>query len=157
MLRLSLIPWLVEFAVITVTTHYALNLTWIWATLLASIIAAVSPAVVVPGLLRLRAKGYGTAKGIPTLIIAVSGIDDAVSVAIYGIISSLLFSNESLVYHILQGPISIFGGIAIGIVWGLFLKFIPEQHDPYLVPLRILILFSGAIIFIIGMLLLFFF
>lgn len=56
-------------------------------------IAAVSPAVVVPCLFRLRRKGYGVAKGIPTLIIAVSGIDDATSVAIFGIISGLMFSS----------------------------------------------------------------
>jgi NhaP-type Na+/H+ or K+/H+ antiporter len=53
----------------------------------------VSPAVVVSCLFRLRQKGYGVAKGIPTLIIAVSGIDDATSVAIFGIIHSLMFTS----------------------------------------------------------------
>lgn len=46
-----------------------------WGLLLGTIIAAVSPAVVVPCLFRLRTKGYGVAKGIPTLIVAVAGID----------------------------------------------------------------------------------
>lgn len=64
--------------------------------ILGSIVAAVSPAVVVPCLFRLRGKGYGVAKGIPTLIIAVAGIDDAASVAIFGIISSIMFSADSL-------------------------------------------------------------
>ncbi|KAJ8867939.1 hypothetical protein PR048_031748 [Dryococelus australis] len=58
-----------------------------------SIIAAVSPAVVVPSLCRLRGKGYGVSKGIPTLIIAVSGIDDATSVAAFGIIHSIMFTS----------------------------------------------------------------
>lgn len=53
----------------------------------------MSPAVVVSCLIRLRQKGYGVAKGIPTLIIAVSGIDDAMSVAIFGIIHSIIFSS----------------------------------------------------------------
>jgi hypothetical protein len=58
-----------------------------------SVVAAVSPAVVVPGLLRLRVKGFGVAKGIPTLILAVTGIDDAFSVAAFGVISSVLLTS----------------------------------------------------------------
>lgn len=64
--------------------------------------AAVSPAVVVPCLFRLRNKGYGVSKGIPTLVLAVSGVDDAASVAIFGIISSIMFSTSSLTINIIQ-------------------------------------------------------
>lgn len=71
--------------------------------LLGTIIAAVSPAVVVPCLFRLRTKGYGVAKGIPTLIVAVAGIDDACSVAIFGIIVSLMFATGGLAFQISQG------------------------------------------------------
>lgn len=65
-----------------------------------AIIAAVAPAVVVSALMKLRGKGYGVAKGIPTLVIAISGMDDASSVAAFGIIQSLMFS-ESMVSNIL--------------------------------------------------------
>lgn len=61
-------------------------------------IAAVSPAVIVPSLFRIRQKGYGVAKGIPTLIIAVSGIDDAVSVAGFGIIISIMLGDGGELY-----------------------------------------------------------
>lgn len=60
--KLGLIPWLVEATVVAVLTTYLLDLPWVWGFLLGSIIAAVSPAVVVPCLFRLRAKGYGVAK-----------------------------------------------------------------------------------------------
>lgn len=60
--KLGLIPWVVEATVVAVLTTYLLHLPWIWGFLLGSIIAAVSPAVVVPCLFRLRAKGYGVAK-----------------------------------------------------------------------------------------------
>lgn len=102
-LKLGLVPWTVEAAVNAVLCHYFLSLPWMWAMLLGSIIAAVSPAVVVPCLYRLRTKGYGVAKGIPTLIIAVAGIDDAASVAIFGIISSLMFGTGGLTFQISQG------------------------------------------------------
>lgn len=105
--------------VIMASTHYLLDLPWDWAVLLGVIVAAVSPAVVVPCLFRLRSKGYGVAKGIPTLIIAVAGIDDAASVAGFGIIQSIMFSNDTLTMQLLQGPICIFGGIGFGIAWGI--------------------------------------
>lgn len=95
-------------------------------------------------------KGYGVAKGIPTLIIAVAGIDDATSVAIYGIIESIMFSQDSLTYQIIQGPLSIIGGIAFGVIWGLISKYVPEKHDPFMVPLRILMLLGGGMIAVFG-------
>ncbi|KAK1120185.1 hypothetical protein K0M31_012556 [Melipona bicolor] len=67
--------------------------------------------------------------GIPTLIIAVSGIDDAASVAIHGIVQSIMFSDDALWYQILQGPISIVGGLGFGILWGWLAKYIPEKGD----------------------------
>ncbi|KAK1120184.1 hypothetical protein K0M31_012555 [Melipona bicolor] len=60
--KLGLIPWIVETLIIAILTKYLLGLPWIWGFLLGSVIAAVSPAVVVPCLFRLRAKGYGVAK-----------------------------------------------------------------------------------------------
>lgn len=149
-LKLGLVPWVAECCVVAVMTHYLLDLPWIWGFMLGSIIAAVSPAVVVPCLFRLRSKGYGIAKGIPTLIIAVSGIDDAASVAVFGIIHGLMFSSDSLVFNIIQGPLSIVVGLGFGALWGLLSKFVPEKDDPFVVPLRVLLLFGGGLISVFG-------
>ncbi|XP_011647991.1 sodium/hydrogen exchanger 9B2, partial [Pogonomyrmex barbatus] len=148
--KLGLIPWVVEATVVAVMTRYLLDLPWVWGFLLGSVIAAVSPAVVVPCLFRLRAKGYGVAKGIPTLIIAVAGIDDAASVAVYGIVKSVMFSQDALWYQILQGPIAIIGGLGFGIMWGWLAKYVPEKGDPFLVPLRVLMLLGGGLLAIFG-------
>lgn len=149
-LKLGLIPWTVEAGAVAVLTHYFIDLPWIWAFALGAIMAAVSPAVVVPCLYRLRTKGYGVAKGIPTLIIAVAGIDDAASVAIFGIISSVMFGSGSLAYQISQAPVCVLGGLAYGVVWGYFAKFVPEKGDAYVVPLRTLVLFGGGLLAIFG-------
>ncbi|XP_065162835.1 sodium/hydrogen exchanger 9B2 isoform X3 [Atheta coriaria] len=149
-IKVGLGPWIVEAGVIAISTHFLLDLPWVWGILLGVIIAAVSPAVVVPCLFRLRTKGYGVAKGIPTLIIAIAGIDDATSVAIFGIMQSIMFSNDSLTSQILQGPISIIGGIAFGVLWGVVSSFVPEKHDPFVVPLRILMLLVGGLISVFG-------
>lgn len=75
-LKLGLVPWTIEFGLCAVLAHFFFELPWLWAFALGGIIAAVSPAVVVPCLFRLRTKGYGVNKGIPTLIVAIAGIDD---------------------------------------------------------------------------------
>lgn len=173
-LKLGLVPWTVEAAVNCVMCHYLLGLPWMWGLLLGSIIAAVSPAVVVPCLFRLRSKGYGVAKGIPTLIVAIAGIDDAASVAIFGILSSLMFSTGGLAFQISQGtdccilkpmikvnvepfiafafiaPVCILGGLGFGILWGNIARIVPEKGDAYLVPIRIIMLLCGGLLAVFG-------
>lgn len=149
-LKLGLIPWTCEFVLIGVLTHFLLDLPWMWSMMLGSIIAAVSPAVVVPCLFRLRTKGYGVAKGIPTLIIAVAGIDDAASVAVFGIISSIMFTKQGLAFQIAQAPVCVFGGLGFGVFWGALCKYIPEKGDAYVVPIRTLMLFGGGLLAVFG-------
>ncbi|KAH8411908.1 hypothetical protein KR222_002110, partial [Zaprionus bogoriensis] len=149
-LKLGIVPWCVEFAVMAVMSHYLLGLPWIWGCLLGSIMAAIAPAVVVPCLFRLRTKGYGVAKGIPTLVVAVSGVDDAISVAIFGIISTIMFSDKGELYLIAQVPVCLVGGLGFGIVWGLLARIFPEKGDAYVVPLRTLLLFVGNLVAIYG-------
>lgn len=151
-LKLGLGPWIVEAAIVTVMSHYILSLPWLYGLALGSAIAAVSPAVVVACLLRIREKGYGVAKGIPTLIIAVSGIDDALSVAGFGIVKSFIVVDESstITSQVTQGPVCIIGGIGFGVIWGILAKYVPERHDPFVVPLRVLFLLVGGAIAVFG-------
>jgi hypothetical protein len=57
------------------------------------VLGAVSPAVVVPSLLELQEKGYGEDKGISTLVIAASSIDDIAAISGFGVVLGLIFSN----------------------------------------------------------------
>lgn len=95
-------------------------------------------------------KGYGVAKGIPTLIVAISGIDDAASVAIFGILSSIIFGTGGVAYQISQAPVCVIGGLLFGIIWGFFLKFVPEKGDAYVIPIRTLMLFAGGLLAVFG-------
>ncbi|KAK9879499.1 hypothetical protein WA026_006567 [Henosepilachna vigintioctopunctata] len=149
-LKVGMVPWSVEAVIVGILSHYFLDMPWSWSLLLGFIVSAVSPAVVVPCLFRLRTRGYGVAKGIPTLIIAIAGICDAMSVAIFGIQKSIMFSNDSLTSQVLSGPMSVFGGLAFGILWGTISRFVPEKHDPFMVPLRILLLLVGGMISVFG-------
>ncbi|XP_032529939.1 sodium/hydrogen exchanger 9B2 isoform X2 [Danaus plexippus] len=149
-IKLALVPWIFECVLCVVMCHFLLGLPWDWAFLLGSIFAAVSPAVIVPCLFRLREKGYGVSKGIPTLVLAVSGIDDAASVAVFGIITSTMFSNASLTTSLIQGPLSVVAGIAFGVLCGYLVKYIPERNDAFLVPLRVLLLLVGGLVSVLG-------
>ncbi|KAJ8915606.1 hypothetical protein NQ315_003390 [Exocentrus adspersus] len=149
-MKLGIVPWTVEAVIIAVLSVFLLGLPWDYAILLGAIAAAVSPAVVVPCLFRLRTRGYGVAKGIPTLIIAIAGIDDAISVAIFGIVKSIMFSNSSITSLIIQGPVSIVGGIGYGVLWGTICHYVPERNDPFMVPIRILLLLVGGMLAVFG-------
>ncbi|KAG6446271.1 sodium/hydrogen exchanger 9B2 isoform X3 [Manduca sexta] len=149
-IKLALVPWTFECVLCAVLAFYFLGLPWDWAFLLGSIVAAVSPAVIVPCLFRLREKGYGVSKGIPTLVLAVSGVDDAASVAVFGIVSSIMFSSSSMTMNIIQGPFSVIGGIAFGVLCGYLVKFVPERNDAFLVPLRVLLLLTGGLVSVLG-------
>lgn len=61
--------------------------------MLGFVVAAVSPAVVVPSLLSLQAQGYGTKSGIPTLVVAAAALDDVFSLAGFGVAFSFALPN----------------------------------------------------------------
>ncbi|KAI5641553.1 sodium/hydrogen exchanger family domain-containing protein [Phthorimaea operculella] len=149
-IKLALLPWTFECCLCAVMSHFILGFPWDWAFLLGSIIAAVSPAVIVPCLFRLREKGYGVSKGIPTLVLAVSGVDDAASVAVFGIVSSFMFGTSSMTVNIIQGPASIICGIALGVFCGYLVKYVPEKNDAFVVPLRVLLLLTGGLMAVLG-------
>jgi NhaP-type Na+/H+ or K+/H+ antiporter len=58
-------------------------------------LAAVSPAVVVPGMLSLKKRNYGVGQGVPTLLIAASSIDDVLAISLYTIFMGLALSAGS--------------------------------------------------------------
>ena len=98
-IRLAFTPCLVETVVIGISSRilfkYALGyeFPWLWGFLLGFILAAVSPAVVVPSLLELQEKGYGVSKGIPTLVIAAASVDDVLAISGFSILLGLAFQG----------------------------------------------------------------
>ncbi|XP_065352910.1 sodium/hydrogen exchanger 9B2-like [Cloeon dipterum] len=149
-LRLGWMPWAIEMCCVAAMTKYLFDLTWSWAFILGAVEAAVSPAVVVPNLILLREKGFGVVQGVPTLVLAVTGIEDAISIATYGVISSIMFSTGSLVFSILQGPLSVLAGIATGVIIGYLSKFVPDKNDPYVISIRVFLLLLGGLVAVLG-------
>ena len=91
--RLAFMPCLVETATDAVVAHFIMGFPWLWGILLGFVLAAVSPAVVVPSLLSLQERGYGEDKGISTLVIAASSIDDIAAISGFGVVLGIIFSQ----------------------------------------------------------------
>ncbi|CAL4147907.1 unnamed protein product [Meganyctiphanes norvegica] len=148
--RLAFTPCLVETTVIACVTHYLLNFPWLWGFMVGFIIAAVSPAVVVPCLLTLSERGYGIDKGIPTLVIAAASIDDVLAISGFGVMLGIAFSADSLVWQIVQGPIEVAMGLLYGGVIGAISWVLPYRKEADLSKQRFLFLFAAGLVAVFG-------
>lgn len=92
--RLAMLPCLAEALTIMGLSGPLLSLPPVWGGTLGFVIAAVSPAVVVPGMLDLQARGFGTAKGIPTMVLAAASFDDVLAIAGFGVCLALAAGTE---------------------------------------------------------------
>ena len=114
------------------------------------ILAAVSPAVVVPCLLQLSEMGYGVSKGIPTLVIAAASVDDVFAISGFGITLGMTFSKGSLAWQIVQGPLEVLLGLTYGGVFGLLCWFFPNRHHQSCSTLQFLMLLSAGLLALFG-------
>lgn len=104
--RLAFLPCLSEALLVMALSGPLLGLPPAWGGTLGFVIAAVSPAVVVPGMLDLGARGYGVAKGVPTMVTAAASFDDVLAIAGFGVCLALAAGGEAIAAagHALAGP-----------------------------------------------------
>lgn len=130
-LLLSAVPASVEAIAITLAGPPLLGLTYLQSAILGSVLGAVSPAVVVPLMIRFIERDMGTEKGIPTMVLAASAIDDVFVIVIFSILVGLLTGRDVNIAWQLAGiPISIVLGIGVGLVVGLVLFRLFRHFDP---------------------------
>ncbi len=128
--KMSAIPGLFEGAAVLFISRYLLGLSFIEAGMLGFIIAAVSPAVIVPLMLDFIERKKGEENAVPTLILAGASIDDVFAITIFSAFLSIYKGTASSLLGSLLGiPISILLGIMSGIVIGMFLVwFFKKNH-----------------------------
>ena len=93
------------------------------ATILGSVLAAVSPAVVVPRMVKMMDEGYGTNKGIPQLILAGASVDDVYVIVLFSTFTGIMQGKGTSILSFINIPISIILGICIGLFIGYLLAF----------------------------------
>lgn len=129
-LKMACIPCLFEGFTIMIITHFLLGFPLPICGTLGFIIAAVSPAVVVPEMLNLKEKNLGKEREIPTLILAGASIDDIFAITLFSsFLSFSLGKNVNIYKEFLKIPLSIVIGIILGGVIGIVLvKFFKKYH-----------------------------
>merc|ERR1711988_1379825 len=149
--RATFIPCLAEAIAVAVFSNLLLGLDWTVGFMLGFILAAVSPAVIIPSLMSLSGRGYGLEKGVPTLVIAACAADDVVAISGFGIFLGITFSSGAPLWKlILHGPIEVVLGVSFGVFWGLLAQWIPSKDHRHVAFFRWLILFGGGLIALFG-------
>ena len=98
-----------------------MGLTTLEAAIMGAVLAAVSPAVVVPRMVKLMDEGYGVKEGIPQLILAGASVDDVYVIVLFSTFVEMMQGEGASVLKFVNIPMSIFLGIAIGLVLGVLL------------------------------------
>ena len=106
-----------------------MGLTVLEAAIMGAVLAAVSPAVVVPRMVRLMDEGYGVNEGIPQLILAGASVDDVYVIVLFSTFVGMMQGEGASILKFVNIPISIFLGIAIGLLIGVLLAyFFKKMH-----------------------------
>lgn len=129
-IKLSFIPGILEGLTIAFLSVQLFDFSFIQGGILGFIIAAVSPAVIVPAMLDLIDRGCGQEKNIPTLILAGASIDDVFAVTIFSAFLGIYGDGDvNIGTEIFTIPLSIILGVIIGLMFGWILIKVFQRFD----------------------------
>lgn len=129
-LIMSAVPALFEIAAIMLAAPRLLHISLLDAAILGTILGAVSPAVVVPLMIDFMDRGRGEKKGIPTLILGASSVDDVFVIVIFSILMGMHEGEHvNLWLKLTEIPVSIALGILVGVIPGYLLYLLFKKYD----------------------------
>lgn len=117
------VPASLELLGILLIAPKLLGISMLEAAILGAVLAAVSPAVVVPRMVKLMEEGYGVREGIPQLILAGASVDDVYVIVLFSTFLGMIQGESASVIHFINIPISIFLGVGIGFLIGVILAY----------------------------------
>ena len=117
------VPASFELIGIIILASNLMGLTILEAAIMGAVLAAVSPAVVVPRMVKLMDEGYGTKEGIPQLILAGASVDDVYVIVLFSTFVGMMQGEGVSVLRLINIPVSILLGILIGLLLGFVLAF----------------------------------
>ena len=115
------VPACIEMVGTIIFAPLLLDVSILDAAIIGSVMAAVSPAVVVPRMIKLIEDGYGTDKSIPQLILAGASVDDVFVIVVFTALTTLASTGEISAINFIQIPTSILLGVLLGGVVGTIL------------------------------------
>ncbi len=143
---MSAVPAVFEIGGVMLVAPKLLDMTYLEAAILGSILAAVSPAVVVPLMIDFMDRGRGSKKGIPTMILGASSLDDVFVIVLFTVFLGMYGGDQTNIFLKLgEIPISIVLGIILGIIPGYFLYWLFKKYD-WRPPKRTMLVMGVAIL-----------
>lgn len=123
------IPATFEIVGMIVLAPKLLGVSILEAAVMGAVVGAVSPAIIVPKMLKLMEEGYGTEKSIPQMLLAGTSIDDIFVIVMFTVFTGLAQGNSISAISFLQIPVSIILGVIAGAVIGICLAvFFKKIH-----------------------------
>lgn len=126
-LLMSFLPASFEILAYVVFAPLILGVSMSEAAIIGSVLAAVSPAVVVPRMVHLTENRYGTDKAIPQMIMAGASCDDIFVIVLFTTFLGIQQGQSAQLKDFLNIPVSIITGVILGCVSGLIISFIFER------------------------------
>lgn len=146
-LFMCFIPATFELLGILLLGPRLLGLTLLESAITGAVLAAVSPAVVVPRMVKLMDEGYGTKEGIPQLILAGASVDDVYVIVLFSTFMNMANGDGISVMSFLNIPVSILLGIGIGLASGyLFAEFFRRVHMRDTIKVLLILSFSFLLV-----------
>ncbi|MFM1582669.1 sodium:proton antiporter [Helcococcus ovis] len=146
-LLMSFLPATFEILAYTFLAKFIFGIDVLSAAIMGAILSAVSPAVVVPGMINVIEKGYGNKKGIGQLVLAGASLDDVFVLAIFSSLIGFSTGGNFSVYKLLDIPISIVSGIFIGAIIGYVLSIVLSKIE-LTNNIKVLFIFATSILLV---------
>lgn len=119
-LFMAVLPCVMEGGVLTLLLRMWMDFDWTMAGLTGFMLAAVSPAVVVPAMLRLSEEGYGRKNAVPTLVLAGASVDDVLAITLFAMFLRMAQAESvAMLRTVLELPVAVSAGILPGFAVGL--------------------------------------
>ena len=146
-LLMSTLPSTLEGLAITLLAPALFGISYYESAILGFIIAAVSPAVVVPSMIKAMEKGRGTDKGIPSMILASSSLDNAYVIVVFTTVLGMYKgASVSIPMSIMQIPLSIILGVLAGGGLGLLLHKFFTRYSPRATKKTLVVIGAGIVL-----------
>jgi len=126
---LTFLPATFEIVGSVLFAHFMLGWTWLDGFILGTILAAVSPAVIVPRMLHLIERKYGSKHGIPDMVMAGASADDIYVILLFTIGISIYQTGTFQVVDVVFLPLKVILGVVYGLLLGkLLVIFFKKVH-----------------------------
>lgn len=145
---LSFIPATIEIIAVMFLGVVLFEMPYLEAAVMGTVVAAVSPAIIVPRMIYLIDEGYGKEKGVPELVLAGASLDDIYVIVLFYAFVGLYQGGTISITTVLLVPVAIILGAILGIIVGLgLIWFFKKVHMRDTI--KVLIIFSCAFLFLV--------